>query len=140
MNWAQIVESETLEAKRQLPSSNKLATEVVAFANTRGGRIVIGYDEKAKAVVGVMPSQKLEEKIANIIHDCCEPQVPFTTSYESVQDRHLLIIDISVSANKPHYLKSKELGLMASMCSSGTGLTGSVSRAFDRPRLRPATA
>jgi len=109
MDWTQIIESETLETKRQLPSSNKLAIEVIAFANTRGGRIVIGYDEKAKTVVGVVPSQKLEEKIANIIHDCCEPQVPFTISYESVQDKPLLIIDIPVSANKPHYLKRKGL-------------------------------
>lgn len=109
MDWTQIIESETLEAKRQLPSSNKLAIEVVAFANTRGGRIVIGYDEKAKAFVGLVPSQKLEEKIANIIHDCCEPQVPFTISYESVRDKTLLIIDIPVSTNKPHYLKSKGL-------------------------------
>ena len=66
MDWTQIIESETLEAKRQLPSSNKLAIEIVAFANTRGGRIVIGYDERAKTFVGVVPSQKLEEKIANI--------------------------------------------------------------------------
>ena len=109
MDWTQIIESETLEAKRQLPSSNKLAIEVVAFANTRGGRIVIGYDEKAKAFVGVVPSQKLEEKIANIIHDCCEPQVPYSVSYESVQAKPLLIIDIPISANKPHYLKGKGL-------------------------------
>ncbi len=112
MNWTQIIESETLEAKRQLPSSNKLAIEAVAFANTRGGQIAIGYDEKAKAVVGVVPSQKLEEKIANIIHDCCEPQVPFSISLESIRDKTLLIIDIPVSANKPHYLKSKGFTLV----------------------------
>jgi ATP-dependent DNA helicase RecG len=129
MNWTQIIESETLEAKRQLPSSNKLAIEVVAFANTRGGRIVIGYDEKAKAVVGVVPSQKLEEKIANIIHDCCEPQVPFTISYESVRDKTLLIIDIPVSSNKPHYLKSKGL-------TQGTYIrVGSTCRLVDQETL-----
>jgi len=109
MDWNRLIENESLETKRQLPSSNKLAIEVVAFANTRGGQILIGYDEKAKAFVGVVPSQKLEEKIANIIHDCCEPQVPFTVSYESVQDKPLLIIEIPVSTNKPHYLKSKGL-------------------------------
>ena len=109
MDWTQIIETETLEAKRQLPPSSKLAIEVVAFANTRGGRVVIGYDEKTKAFVGVVPSQKLEEKIANIIHDRCEPQVTYTVSYESVQDKPLLIIDIPVSASKPHYLKSRGL-------------------------------
>jgi ATP-dependent DNA helicase RecG len=109
MDWNRLIENESLETKRQLPSGSKLAIEVVAFANTRGGRIVIGYDEKTKAFVGVVPNQKLEEKIANIIHDCCEPQVPFTVSYESVQDKPLLIIDIPVSTNKPHYLKSKGL-------------------------------
>lgn len=109
MDWNQLIENESLETKRQLPSSNKLAIEVVAFANARGGRIVIGYDEKARAFVGVTLSQKLEEKIANIIHDCCDPQVPFTVSYESVQGKTLLIIDIPVSTHKPHYLKSKGL-------------------------------
>jgi predicted HTH transcriptional regulator len=39
MDWTQIIESETLESKRQLPSSNKLAIEVVAFANTEGARL-----------------------------------------------------------------------------------------------------
>ena len=61
MNWSRLLENESLETKRQLPSGRKLAIEVVAFANTRGGRIVIGYDEKAKTVVGVVPNQKLED-------------------------------------------------------------------------------
>ncbi len=129
MDWTQIIESETLEAKRQLPSSNKLAIEVIAFANTRGGRIVIGYDEKAKVFVGVIPNQKLEEKIANIIHDCCEPQVPYTVSYESVQDKPLMIIDIPVSTSKPHFLKGKGLA-------HGTYIrVGSTCRLADRETL-----
>jgi len=107
MNWDRLLEDESLETERQLPSGQKLAIEVIAFANTRGGRIVIGYDGKTKVFVGVVPSQKIEEKIANIIHDCCEPQIPFVVSYESIQGQPVLIIDVPVSTNKPHYLKGK---------------------------------
>ncbi len=103
------MENDTLETKRQLPSGSKLATEVIAFSNTKGGKIVIGYDEKSQSITGVIPDQKIEEKIANFIHDHCEPQVSYTISYESVQNKTLLIIDVPASSSKPHYLKSKGL-------------------------------
>lgn len=47
-------ESKSIEYKMALPEkSDKYLKSVVAFANTSGGKIIIGIDDKEKTVVGV---------------------------------------------------------------------------------------
>ena len=43
-------ESKTLELKRELPSAEHIAKTVIAFANTSGGKLVIGVDDERKIV------------------------------------------------------------------------------------------
>ena len=101
------IEDEQLEFKRGLPSGARLAKEVVAFANCKGGRIVIGYDEKKGEIVGVEVSQRIEEKVANIISDLCKPMPQYQISYETVTSKTLLIIDVLAGENKPYRLASE---------------------------------
>jgi len=129
MHVDQLFENERLELKRQLPSSRKLAIEIIALANTRGGRIVVGFDDKAKKITGITPSQKTEERIANIIHDYCEPRITYSISYESLEGGHVLIIDVPDSGYKPHFLKAK--GLVAGTYTR----MGSTSRLADQETL-----
>jgi ATP-dependent DNA helicase RecG len=107
------LESTTLEFKRELPSPEKIAVEVLAFANTKGGRIVIGYDQKAKEFKDTPASQIQEERISNIISDYCSPRPPYYISYETQIDTDgkptLLIIDVPEGENKPYFLKNKSL-------------------------------
>lgn len=64
-------EGETLEFKREMPSSSDLAKLITAFYNTRGGVIVFGVEDKTRRPVGVTNPQKIEEGVINILRARC---------------------------------------------------------------------
>ncbi len=129
MDLKNTLENEFIDFKRELPSKSKIAIEVIAFANSKGGQIIVGYDEKNKKIVGVSPDQHTEEYLANIIDDYCQPRVPYSISYETINQKTLLIINVSQSLNKPHFLKNKKI-------SEGTYIRiGSTSRLANQEDL-----
>lgn len=47
-------ENKNIEFKKELPGkSNKYVKTVIAFANTSGGKIVFGVEDKTREIVGV---------------------------------------------------------------------------------------
>ena len=71
-------ESKNIEFKIQLPDdSRKYMKTVVAFANTSGGKIVLGVDDITKDIVGVDRNSvfQIMDKIANAVSDMCMPQI-----------------------------------------------------------------
>ena len=71
-------ESATLEFKEQLPSnSEKYTKTVVAFANSQGGKIVVGVNDKTREIVGVESSSlfKLMDTIADTVVQVTEPMI-----------------------------------------------------------------
>ncbi|MGH7140401.1 MAG: AlbA family DNA-binding domain-containing protein, partial [Pirellulales bacterium] len=68
-------ESKTLEFKRDLSSPAPALRTLVAFANSAGGRLVIGVEDRTRAVIGVSAPLDLEERLANLIADSIEPRL-----------------------------------------------------------------
>lgn len=71
-------ESKNVEFKRKLPDdSKKYMKTIVAYANTSGGKIIIGVDDDTRNIVGVEPSAvfQIMDKIANAVSDMCAPQI-----------------------------------------------------------------
>src|SRR5215469_13463290 len=66
-------ESKTLEFKRDLSSPRPALCTLVAFANSAGGRLVLGVDDEDKRVVGIEHPLDLERHIANLIADSIQP-------------------------------------------------------------------
>ena len=67
-------ESSNIEFKVEVPKkSEKYIKSVVAFANTAGGKIIIGVDDKSHEIVGVDPNEvfKIIDGITNTISDMC---------------------------------------------------------------------
>lgn len=62
-------EGKTLEFKEELSSRShdSLARTICAFANTAGGDIVFGIEDKTKYIKGISSIQVVEETIVNII-------------------------------------------------------------------------
>ena len=61
-------EGKTLEFKRDLSSPKPLLKALVAFANTAGGRVVIGIDDD-RQIIGVSNPLDEEERLCNLIAD-----------------------------------------------------------------------
>ena len=62
------LEGKTLEFKRDLSSPRNVLKTLVAFANSAGGRLVIGVDDD-RQVTGVAEPLDEEERICNLIAD-----------------------------------------------------------------------
>ena len=71
-------ESKSIEYKVTLPDkSEKYMKTIVAFANTQGGKLVVGVDDKTHEIVGVENEIlfQLMDGIANAVSDSCMPQI-----------------------------------------------------------------
>jgi ATP-dependent DNA helicase RecG len=102
-------EGKTLEFKRDLSSADGALRTLVAFANTSGGTLVVGIEDKTRHVRGVSEPLILEERIANIISDSIYPRLVPNIEIAPWRNTYLLLVQVYPSNNKPHYLKSKGL-------------------------------
>ena len=60
------------------PRRNELADELAAFANGRGGTLVLGVDDKTREVVGIPEDRQdlVERYVAEVVHDAIDPPLP----------------------------------------------------------------
>jgi len=70
-------EGKTLEFKRDLSSPRNLLKTLVAFANTAGGKIIIGVADKTPKPIGIDKPLDEEERLCNLIADSISPRLVF---------------------------------------------------------------
>ncbi len=103
-------ESKNIEYKVAVPDkSEKYMKTVVAFANTQGGRLVIGVDDKTHKIVGVDNESlfQLMDALANAISDSCEPQIIPDIEPQTVDEKTVIVVTVEAGKNRPYYIKSK---------------------------------
>ena len=102
-------ESKNVEFKVQRPKdSSKYMKTVVAFSNGHGGCIVFGVDDTSLEVVGI-PKEKVFSEIDAIttaISDSCEPVVIPDVYLQTIDDKTIIIAEISAGKQRPYYIKS----------------------------------
>lgn len=106
MDWITINEGKTFELKSQIQDSRRLLQSIVAMANTSGGKIAIGVQDKPRRVIGVVNPLKEEERIANIIADCVAPVLLPDIEIQTIESLPVIIMTIYTSSARPHYIKS----------------------------------
>lgn len=102
-------ESKNVEFKVQRPKdSTKYMKTVVAFSNGEGGRIVFGIDDKTRKVVGIPEEIIFSEidAITTAISDSCEPVVIPDVFLQTIDDKTIIIAEISAGKQRPYYIKS----------------------------------
>ena len=102
-------ESKNVEFKVQRPKDSlKYMKTVVAFANGEGGRIIFGVDDKTRAVVGIPKEQVFSEidAITTAISDSCESVIIPDVYLQTIEDKTLIITEISPGRQRPYYIKS----------------------------------
>ncbi len=78
-----------VEFKVQLPDdSKKYMKTIVAYANTSGGKIIIGVDDITRNVVGVEPSSvfRIRDRIVNAVSDMCVPQIIPDVTFQTIEE------------------------------------------------------
>jgi predicted HTH transcriptional regulator len=99
-------EGKTLEFKENAKSLHKIVQTMIAFANTAGGTLVIGIQDKTKNVIGVENILQDEERIASAIADSVSPTLLPNLQFISWRDKDVLIVTIPHNPG-PFYLKVK---------------------------------
>lgn len=90
-------ESVNIEFKREVPQkSEKYIKSVIAFANTAGGKIVIGIDDETHEIVGVEKDGvfKIIDNITNTISDMCCPQIFPNIGVNTIDGKSVIVINI----------------------------------------------
>jgi len=94
-------EGTQVEFKEKVPEPNELAGEIVAFANTEGGSIIFGVNDK-KEIVGLQFKGKLEEHLMNICRINCLPAILPSFSLIEIEGKQLAILYIPKGPERPY--------------------------------------
>ena len=94
-----------VEFKRKAAFPEKIVREMIAFANTRGGILLVGVGDE-----GAIPGLKHPEDDSHEIQKAlrkCHPPLPVRETFIPIgQSRSVIQYEISESTRKPHYLVS----------------------------------
>lgn len=97
-------ENLTCEFKRKFSTPEKIAREMIAFANTKGGYLIIGVDDD-KEIVGVDSEKSEAELILDAAKNFCEPPLNIEIEYVEVKGKEVVVVKIFESDFKPHRIQ-----------------------------------
>ena len=104
-------ESKNIEYKVSLPDkSEKYMKTIVAFANTQGGKLIVGVDDKTHQIVGVENDVlfQLMDGIANAVSDSCVPQIIPDIEPQTVDGKTVIVVSVEAGMSE-HSAKKEQL-------------------------------
>lgn len=122
------VESSITEFKREYTPDIK--TEIVAFANTNGGVILVGIDDDG-IVIGIKNADETLNNITNMVRDSIQPDITMFVNYE-ILPTSVIRINVQEGTNKPYYLSGKGINPSGVYVRQGTS---SAHSSWDQIRL-----
>lgn len=103
MKYLEKFEDENLEFKSQY--SENINKEVIAFANTGGGKVITGVDDIGN-VIGLEDIDETLTKLTNSIRDSIEPDITMHVKHQPLMNKTIETI-VEEGTSKPYFLKSK---------------------------------
>lgn len=91
-----------LDFKKTITSTEKIAKSLVAFANNKGGKLLIGIADDG-SVKGVKSEEEEKYMILTAAHQFCKPAIEPYFEEIYVDDKLVLVVEIPESDTKPHY-------------------------------------
>ncbi len=103
-------ENQRLDFKFEISDSRKIARTLVAFANTDGGKLLVGVKDNG-AIAGVRSDEEyyMVEAAANMY---CKPAIPFKVKKWIIDKKTVLEVSISQN-NNPSFAKDENGKWMA---------------------------
>ena len=99
-------EHQQQDFKYCISDSRKIARSLVAFANTDGGRLLVGVKDNGR-IAGVRSEEEyyMVESAAKIFSN---PAISFTTQQHFIEGKTVLEVNIEPSIEKPHFAKDED--------------------------------
>ncbi|WP_342084566.1 AlbA family DNA-binding domain-containing protein [Dyadobacter sp. OTU695] len=97
-------EGEHLEFKLKSNHPEKIVREVVAFANSGGGKLMVGVGDD-KTIKGLKDADEDEYTLSRAIDKYIYPKISYKKERVAITpDRDVLVLTIPRSVDKPHYV------------------------------------
>lgn len=99
-------ESETVELKSVVVEDIK--KEIVAFANSDGGKLYIGVRDDG-GVVGLDDPDGAALRVSNMVRDAIRPDVTVFVRYRTIEEdgKRIVEVDVQRGTDRPYYLAKK---------------------------------
>ncbi len=96
-------ENEQIEFKKKINHPDKVIRELVAFANTNGGTLLVGVDDNGD-ISGLKHAEEDDYLMKKAIEELSRPKLRFKSGMVKLhENRAVLYYQISPSKRKPHY-------------------------------------
>ena len=89
--------------KEKITDARKLAPEMVAFSNSRGGMIIIGVNDKGE-LIGLSSPEigKVNQLISNAATNNVKPAINVITENIEIENKKIILVYINEGINKPY--------------------------------------
>jgi hypothetical protein len=130
-------EGREVEFKRGLPGPAKTARSLVAFANTRGGVLLIGITDRG-ALWGVAEARAVAAALREIARERADPPIPVHVQAVRVGEQQVVACSVPLSPDRPHHLllDEGERELVVRVGASNRTATGATLAALQQPHRR----
>lgn len=122
-------EGKALEFKRGLPRDEKVARTLCAFANTRGGTLLVGVTDLGK-LVGTHHPRRCLNHLRTLAHQEVDPPVLVEGTLVEVEQGKVVALHVPLSPDRPHRCISDER-VMVRVGSSNREASGATLRALN---------
>lgn len=96
-------ESDTVEFKRKFSGFEKIAKEMIALANTRGGVLLVGVDDDG-TIVGVDSEKSEIDLLTSSAEFYSNPPIEYDIEVVEIDGVDVIAVRIPESRTKPHQL------------------------------------
>lgn len=89
-------ETTKVQFKESFTSQKEIAKEMIAFANTKGGVILFGVEDKCGKLVGLSYDeiQVISRELGNAANEQVRPTIYIETEVVRVEEKHFLICSV----------------------------------------------
>ncbi|MGV3763684.1 AlbA family DNA-binding domain-containing protein [Parapedobacter sp.] len=95
-------EGEQLDFKNRISNCAKIAKTLVAFANTKGGKLLVGVADNG-TIKGIKNEEEEKYMLLQAGQRYCRPPIEPVFTEITIDDKLVLVADIGESDTKPHY-------------------------------------
>ncbi len=97
-------ETTKVQFKEAFTSQKEIAKEMIAFANSKGGVILFGVEDKSGKLVGLSYDeiQTISRELGNAANEQVRPTIFIETEVVRAEGKHFLVCTIEEGKNKPY--------------------------------------
>ncbi len=100
-------EGADLDFKKTITSCEKIAKTLVAFANNKGGKLLVGIRDDG-TINGLKSEEEEKYMLTRAAQSFCKPALDVLFEEVYIDDKVVLVAEIKESITKPHYALSED--------------------------------